>query len=738
MSHLRVLPLAAAIAGLASVTSIAVAAESSSFALEEVVVTAQKRAQSMQDVPIAVTAMSAEMIKQAGISDMKGIAVRTPGFSMGNFNPTQPQMFLRGIGSNGDGAGGGEQSVAMFLDGVYINRSAGAGTELYDLQSIEVLRGPQGTLWGKNAIAGAINLTSKKPADELEGSLEVGAGNYGLKTYRGMVTGPLADNLNGKVSFSQKDRDAYVQSVIDPAVETGDLDSSSVRAQLLFTPRDDLEMLLTLDYGTDKRSGSAVAPAQDQGLIGMFLQTPGLPVAGFHENYMEEPGKTDMASKGISLQMDWDNNLGTLTSLTAYRDSDTASNQISLGTGITAFPVLTLDNFVEETSEMFSQEFRLAGETGDLNWQTGLYYNNEKTRRHEGGAFTTAVDLGALFSGGGVVPLGFVATLPDDVSTQTNETNSVAVFGQGTYAVTEDLDVTFGLRYTREEKDFQNLGSSGAGLYVQENYDIAETETWTAPTYKLVTNYHVNDDTMVYFSAATGFKSGGFDGTASNAVSAATPFNEEQALNLEVGFKSMLLDNRLRLNGALFNTAYEDLQIVSAFPNGSPVPPLQTKNAGEAKSQGVELEAMLAVTENFQLAATYAYLSTEYTQLDGNLKPHEGNKLRNAPRNAYSVAATYDWNLAAGGALTARAEYVAKDQAYQDVPNTEHASIPAYRVTNMRLAYTSPDEHWEVAGSIKNVFNEEYYLHNYDLQPFGALHIPAMPRTYGVTVTWQL
>jgi len=736
MKNISVLPLAAAAAVLGAPGAIADSA--SALRLEEVVVTAQKRAQDMQDVPIAVTAMSAETIKQAGISDMKGIAVRTPGFSMGSFNPTQPQMFIRGIGSNGDGAGGGEQSVALFLDGVYINRSAGAGTELYDLESIEVLRGPQGTLWGKNAIAGAINLTSKKPADELEGSLELGVGNYGLQSYRGMITGPIAENLNGKLSFSQKDRDGYVESVASSGVETGDLDSSNLRAQLLYTPAPEVEMLLTLDYGTDKRGGAATTPAQDQGLMGFFLQTPGLPVADFHENYLEDPGKTDMEAKGVSLQVDWDMEMGTLTALTAYRESDTASNQITLGTGIASFPVLTIDNFVEENSEMFSQEFRLAGETGNLIWQTGLYYNNEKTRRSEGGAFTTAVDLGALFTGGGIVPLGFTVALPDDFSIQSNETSSLAIFGQGTYALTEDLDITLGLRFTREEKDFANLGISGSALYVLEGYDIETEETWTAPTYKLVANYQLAEDTMIYLSAATGFKSGGFDGTASTGLGAATPFDEEQALNLEFGFKSMLWDNRLRLNGALFNTNYEDLQILQAFPNGSPVPPLQTKNAGEAVSRGVELEATLAVTENLQLSATYAHLDTEYKQLDGNLASFEGNQLRNAPRNAYSLAATYDWTLSGGGSVSARAEYVAKDKVYQDVQNIEHAAIPAYRLFNLRAAYTSTDEHWELAGWVNNALNEEYFLHNYELLPFGSIHVPALPRTYGVTLTWSV
>lgn len=171
----------------------------------------------------------------------------------------------------------------------------------------------------------------------------------------------------------------------------------------------------------------------------------------------------------MSLQVDWDNSLGTLTSLTAYRDTATDFNNKTLGTGITAFPVLTVDNYVEEESQMFSQEFCLSGETEKLNWQTGVYYNRETTDRIEGGAFTTAVNLGALFSGGGLIPLGFEVAFSDDVTHQENTTTSIAAFGQATYSVTDSLDITLGLRYTREEKDYAAQAASGASLYVLES-----------------------------------------------------------------------------------------------------------------------------------------------------------------------------------------------------------------------------------------------------------------------------
>ena len=707
----------------------------SRYVLEEVVVTAQKQPEDLQQVPIAVTAMSAEMIKAAGISDVSGIAARTPGFSMGTFNPTQPQLYIRGIGSNGDGAGGGEQSVAMFVDGIYMNRSAATGVELYDVQSIEVLRGPQGTLWGKNAIGGAISINTQKPAIEAATALELSTGNIGYSQLRGMLTGALSDRLSGKLSFNKKNRDGYIDSVMDSNVSTGDIDSSGVRAQFLYIPADNIEALLTLDYGQDKRSGGVAVPSSEQGLLGVYLQDPALPKAGFYQNYLDQPGQTDMASKGASLRLDIDTSIGTITSLTAYRYSDTAFNNISFGASIEAFPVLFIDNFAREESAMFSQELRISGATADWNWQTGVYISSEDTDRLEGADFATAIDLNALFNGAGIVPLGFVQDLPADSAAQSNKTQSTAIFGQTTYALNDRIDVTFGMRYTREHKDFGNLGTRGAGLFVLEDYDIATSKTWAAPTYRLAVAYQLTAGISSYASVATGFKSGGFDGLSSNSQVAVTPFNEEGAVNLELGLKAMLLSNRLRFNTAVFNTDYTDLQILQTFPNGTPIPPLQTKNAGKALSRGVELETTWIATERIQLSGHYAYLDTEYTQLDGSLAIYEGGKLRNAPRNSYGVVANYQIALSSSGRLNARAEYLHKDEAFQDVQNNSASAIPAYDVANFRLAYEAERGQWEIAGWIKNAFQEKYYSHNYGIAPFGTLHVPALPRTYGADLT---
>ncbi|WP_317930423.1 TonB-dependent receptor [Halioxenophilus sp. WMMB6] len=738
-----------------AISALLMASTSVSAQIEEVVVTAQKRSQDLQDVPIAVTAMNADMLKDAGISNVTGIAARTPGFSMGEFNPAQPQLYIRGIGSNGDGAASGEQSVAMFIDGVYVNRSAGTGLELFDIQSIEVLRGPQGTLWGKNAIAGAINVTTRKPSDQFEAAAEFTLGNLGVSNLRSMIAGPLTDKLNGKLSLNTKQRDPYVQSVVDSSIETGDVDSQGARAQLNYLASDNLEFLFTANYGTDERGGNASISDATVGITGQALTqaiAEGYPEADFYENYQSYRGYSDMENSGASLKVDWQQELYTLSSLTAYTSNKAKFAQAGMAvapeifynygsfsvSALGPFAGVSIVNPVDETSEMFSQELRLAGELNNVTWQAGAYYAEEDTDRTEG----NVLDAPAFLIGTLGDPLLALAYSPSvDQARQQNTTTTYALFTEATYSVSDALDLTLGLRYTQETKDYSNSGSmrslNDPSLPVLTS-EYQAKETWDAPTYRLVANYRFNNDVMTYASVATGFKSGGFGISTPLSPALGEPFNEEQALNYELGFKSTLLDSKLRLNAALFRTEYKDLQILQQFLcEECTIAPLITKNAGEALSQGVELELTYLLTDHFTASANYSYLEAEFVDLEGTLANDEGNKLRNAPRNTYNAVLAYDTDLSFGGFLKARLEYIHKEKAYQDTVNNEYAAIPEYRLFNGRLAYTSANENWEVALFGNNLMNEEYYLHNFSLPPFGAVHVPGLPRNYGVTVTWK-
>lgn len=713
---------------LAVATVAALPGYAAAQALEEVIVTAQHREESLQDVPIAITAIGSEELRAADISDLNAISLRTPGFSMGTFTPAQPQLYIRGIGSNADGASE-DQSVVVFLDGVYLGRTAGQAFDLFDLERIEVLRGPQGTLYGKNAAGGALNIISQKPTDEFEGAVEVSGGDLGYFATRAKVSGPLGDRLAGKLSMSYKERDGYVESVVADLDDFNSYDSTAVRGQLLSRPGDTLELLVTADYSADNR----VSPGRN---IGDDFAQEQIVAAGpfnpdFYENLLEIEPKSDIETWGLSLQADWDIGNGTLTSITAYRETDADVLDIAFSAGFEYQSLGTLDNAVDEHGEQFTQEFRYATNLGDsLFLQAGVYYLNEKVDRFE----SLDIFCGILCG----LPPGSGIPLPQGSADQSNETDSYGVFAQAIWSITGRLDLTLGARYTYEEKSATNVGSPDFAFAVLEPYDVTMDDNWDAFTPKVALNYMISDELSAYATVSTGFKSGGYQGLAPTAVAASTPFDEETVINYEAGLKGTLLDDTLRLNAAAFYMDYEDLQILVLTVQESGLPgPQLTANAGEAEIQGVELEAQWLLGPYFQLLGTYAYLDTEYTKLENNLEPFEGNALRNAPEHAYSLSAIFDYPLASGS-VNARADYIYKDDAFQDIENQDEAAMFSYDVLNLRLAYAPADYRWEVAAWLKNALDEEYLLHNSVLNPeLAQLRLPAAPRTWGVTATYN-
>ncbi len=700
--------------------------------LEEVVVTAQYREESLTDVPIAITAIGAEELRTSGIDDLNGVSMRTPGFSMGSFTPSQPQLYIRGIGSNDDGAAG-DQSVVVFLDGVYLGRTAGQAFDLFDLERIEVLRGPQGTLYGKNAAGGAINVVSQKPTDEFSGEVEASAGDLGYMATRAKINGAISDNVAGKLSVSYKERDGYVESLAADMDDLNGYESSAIRGQLLIDASEDLELLITADYAEDDRNGPGRNVGYTYGAEQAVRLNPANPNPGFYQNLIESEPRSEIETWGLSLKADWQIGEGTFTSITAYRETEADAVDVAVSsafrfqnafTGLGFSGVATLDNPVVENSEQFTQEFRYALNLSDnLFLQTGFFYLNEQVERVE--SSIVVCDYACA-----TVPAAFrPATLPVAKTTQNNETDSYGLFAQGIWSVNDRTDITLGARYTYEEKEASNVGNAN-GLNVVSPYDVEMSEDWSAFTPKLAVNYAISDDVSAYASVTTGFKSGGYQGMAPDGVAASTPFDEEQVTNFEMGVKGTLLDGTMRVGLAAFSSDYTDLQVLRVVGVNQVI-----DNAGEADIQGLEIEGQWAVSDNFQLLATYAYLDTEYTELAA-ASASEGNALRNAPENAYSISALFNYPVASGN-VSARADFTSKDEAYQDIENRELAAMPAYEVLNLRLAYTPASEQWEVAGWVKNALDEEYLAHNSVIAPLAELALPAAPMTWGVTVNYR-
>ena len=719
------LPIRNVLIAVGLIVSQGVAAQNSAsqddgtFALEEIVVTAQHRAESLQDVPIAVTALDEATLDNAGVTDFFGIAHRTPGLAIGEFNVGQPQYYIRGVGSNDDGAGG-DSSVVVFIDDVYIGRAAGSGLDVFDLERVEVLRGPQGTLFGKNVIGGAIRLMTKKPSEELTGKFEASVGNLDTIRLRGYLSGPLGENVFGKIAVNSFQREGYVRD-LDDVLEFNDRDDQSVRGQLRFVPSDTVEVLLGFDYARKRQSGP-----------GRFVVGTG--IAALHEafdaeaaadpfvTFADEVGFQNRDVMGFLARVDWDVGPGRFTSISAFRDveyeflDDVVSTRPGAGGP-------NLDNGAIENSDQFTQEFRYGGSTDKWDYVFGAFFLRENIFRDE------------FFE---------IPGLDRGDSFQDNETDSYSVFGQATYALTDRVGLTFGARQTWDSKDNTQSVEAGPAIITSDIPEVSNSESWNAFTPRFALDFAATDDVLLYVSASRGFKSGGFQGTPANIQVANNSFDPEFAWSYETGLKGQFVDNRVRLNLAAFYTDYEELQVLQ-FINTDPNDPVAgfvaTDNAADAELKGVELETTILFSESFQMAGSYAYLDATYSRfVDASGADLSGNPLRNAPENSYNISATYTADLSNQGQLMFHYEHRGQDRAFQDPLGVIRiaSSIPSYDLGSARIAYTNADQNWTVALWADNIWDEVYQVHNFPLGNANGIATPGAPRTYGVSFTYSM
>lgn len=727
------LSLATAVAGaiftLTSAPSFAV--------LEEVIVTAQKKEESMQTVAVAVTAFSAETFNNAGMLNVEDLTRLTPGFTMSTYNPVSPQPYIRGIGSNPSDAGS-DASIGIFVDEVYAGRAGGYSADMYDIERVEVLRGPQGTLYGRNVPGGAINVISKRPTEEMEGFLEVTGGDYDLWAAKGAISGPLMDNVAGRLAFSTRKRDGHIDNVVT-GNDLNDEDNKSVRGRLDFEPTDTFSIQLIAEYSKDDLKGPAarnyegisstllleslglgfLAPVEPP--TSSAIDTVELAVDGFAKREM----------KGYSMKMDWDvGDAMTLTSITGYRENDYSFEDDLMGI---ALPIFL--NSADESSDQFSQELRLSSSSDKLEWTVGLYYLEEDVDRLE------YWDLSYFDPIFGLDALGLTAAVGYD---QKNTTTSYAAFGQLTYSLTDRLDLTLGGRYSQDEKDFK-LTTSGVEIGfgfltpdpetgLAQPFSASDDESWDNFSPKVALEYAATDDLFIYGTFARGFKSGGYNGLATDSLQASTPFDEEQADSYELGMKADFMDNLVRLNAAVFYTDYTDMQVFFTSPSGLGI---VIDNAAEATIQGVELELFVSPIDGLDISATYAYLDTEVDEFAD--KPEvKGNQLARSPENTASLSAQYIVPVSDGLDVLMRADYSYQDNMFFNIENSSISAADDYSLVNMRLALQAA-QGWELALWGKNITDEEYRVHGFDAS-FGANVAAATlygnPRMWGVSASY--
>jgi iron complex outermembrane receptor protein len=700
------------------------AAQTSSSDVSELVVTAQRVEQNIQQVPIAVSAFPAAALERQSIETLQDIASRTPGFTAGAVDPIQMNLAIRGIGSayGISQNAGGDASVVIFVDGVYAGRGGTPDIDALNLARVEVLRGPQGTLFGKNAVGGLIQFVSKKPSAEPSLRLEGQYGNYDRRQFSARGNLPVSDKAYLSLGAALKLRDGYeFNETTGHRVDDQDLRTAAVALRLL--PSQDLEVVLAADFTDQDQRGNPrdnVCDASFQGgvhCVGVNLdpRVMNAYVDGYLRRWLQ-------TYRG---EVNYTTPLGTLTSITAYRASTLNFRTPFFSNPVRPPAQVEYTQTDHEKNRQFSQEVRLsfAALGSRLTGQAGVYYVNEDNLRIE----DVQQDLPAPALTG-------VITFPQDV-----DGRSWAIFGQASYAVTDALTVTAGLRQTWERKSgrFGGHKVSGPGQPppLVADYDVRSKKSWDALTPRFAVDYRVSPDAMVYASATRGFKSGGFQGVAGSALSQSTPYDPEYAWSYEAGAKTQWLDGRLRVNASLYRTDYKDLQVSQLVPLCCVI----IGNAATAKIRGAEVEFVAQPVAGLQFDGGYARLHAEFTDFaKGATADFTGNDLPRSPRDKLHLGAQYGFDVE-GWKVLGRVDYTNQSRMYFDASNIPGQKQEGYINVDGRLSLTSPDRRWEVAVWGKNLTDELVATYVTVFAPFRQILAPyAPPRTYGVTLIWRM
>ena len=743
-----------AIAAALIVTAPAVAQQ-----LEEIVVTATHREESLQDVPVTVTALGGDLLASADIFDATTIAFHVPGMTYGEFAPGQALISLRGISSADDGAGL-DNSVALFLDGVYIGRGAAINFDMFDMERIEVLRGPQGTLFGRNAIGGAINVHTSKPTDELQGKVGATVGNEGILRYQAYLSGPFSENVSGKIVVNHRQHDGYVDNLI-LGKKQQDENQTSLRGQLLFTTERS-EWLVSADWMDDDRGDMGRTPFVDRAPLSAIMAQNN--ITQDRQNGSSRDGFSKREAGGVSLKGDIEFDSGVLTSITASRSMSTDWEMLSVGAplGGLGLPFDEVIDDIVEDIDTFQQEFRWTSDLGGaFEYTAGFFYFTEDTDRTEIFRISQAGTYGDPANPFRLTDPGTQAIIGNEYARTGNETTSYAVYGEGTWDFNDRWSLTAGGRFTRDEKDylaesvncqlvfdndpsiigtpFENFpacgGVGGSLNIIAEAFLVTPSDEWTDFSPRVSIQFRPNESVMWFGSISKGFKSGGFAGSQGVESAATNPVDQETAINYEVGFKGDFLGDTLRLNMTGFFTDYEDLQIVRFGPvAGSPFGTFITTNLGTADILGLETEFTWFATEALSFSGNIAFLDTEVNDLvietAGGPVDASGSQLRQAPDLSYNIRANYNLPMA-NGDWDFTIAYSHVDEQLQDYV-FRPTIIEEHSLLDASVAWTSPEGRWEAMLWGKNLTDEAYMAHTYVIGP-GVIGVWGAPLTVGVT-----
>jgi iron complex outermembrane recepter protein len=718
------------------------APESTAAKLEEIVVTARKTEESLQRVPVSVSVMSGEELAERSLTDLAAVGQAMPNFlfaERGASGRGSGVIYIRGVGQS-DVRPTYDPAVGVYVDGVFLGRMQGNNLDTMDIERLEVLRGPQGTLFGKNTSGGAVNIITRRPdLNDFSGRVQLTGGSRGRFDALGNLNAPLIDGkLALHLTASRRTQDGY--GTRDDGQSMGSIDRSSGRLALLWQATDAFSALLAADAFTYDETNSVFK------LISVYPLAP--PIAalntftplryddrwlspGDFSNFAGGPNSSRGDLAGGSLTFAYELAGTTLKSISAYRDNTVHSDQDA-----DLSPITILDELDVTRQHQFSQELQATGTSFDerLNWVFGLYYFRENV--------ANLVDFPL------VTPLfGFSRSFTNDHEV-TNE--SAAGYGQGSYSLTEKVRLTAGLRYTHDKKDVdrRNLAYPSGALREPE---LTKSASSSDVSPRLGFDYQWTPEIMTYVSVAKGYKAGGFNGRASNN----TDFNEyepEKVWTYELGWRSDFLDRRARLNATAFYSDYTQLQLQisgSTTVNGAPAPFNVVTNVPKARILGGEVELEVLPLTGLKLSTQLGITDAKYTELPGDAQFIASSLIDGdsrfvyTPKTSLTAAAEYSRPITTSIAATGRIDYAYKSTIHYDVANSPLNRQNPYGLLNARLTFEQGPTGWSFSVFGTNLTNKHYIIGGFDDADtpnpglgFAFVNM-APPREWGVTGQWR-
>lgn len=680
---------------------------------DAIVVTARRREERLQDVPLSVAVASGEELEARSIENLEELGQTTPNFHFAE-QPNGGRMsgvaFIRGVGQR-DANSAYDPAVGIYVDGVYMGRAYGSNLDFMDVARVEVLRGPQGTLFGKNASGGVINIISERPdvdADTVSARFQASLGSYNRLDLGASINIPLADRAALRISAASNDRDGFGDRI--DGQEMADANRTNVRAQFRLEASEHFTIDLAADSFEFDEKNAAYRLVDVNPAVATVAAYNGARDPDYNDSWVSAPffsnGTGPNASAGdiwgVSATLTYDWSGATLRSITAYRELQLI-NQMD----IDGSPINFLDKLESLEQNQFSQEFQLTGSSFNdrFDWVLGVYYFDESIVNPT--SFPVIFDL-----------FGFTRSF---TRTYDVENEALAIYGQGSFAITDRLNLTAGVRATRDEKRVHvtqvNYPAGNVLLFPAQNGEF--TSEVLLP--RLGLDYHWSDDLMTFVSVAAGSRNGGFNGQAARPTDF-TSFDDETVWTYEVGLRSDFWNARMRLNATIFYSDYRDLQLQingSTIVSGSPLPFNIITNVPEAHIQGAEIDLTLRPTDNLLLTAGLGLTEGAYDELPTDAQFIASSlitldsKMSNMPEQSWSIGAEQTFNFGGGYDLIVRADYAYRSRIYYNQENTANVTQPGYGLLNARLTLETPSG-FSLSLWGTNLTDEEYIIGGYD------------------------